>query len=506
MIEHTVRVHSSASRLAREDQLAWKIAALAENRAVLDQATLQMACCRIVDNAAVAFAALNRSPVAAARAQAVAHPRAGGATLFGLNANTQVHAQWAAWANAVAVRELDYHDTFLAEEFGHPGDNIAPLLAVAQQCGCTGADLLRGIVIAYEVHVNLMKAISLHRYKKDHLSHLVAGAVAGIGAMLRLPVEVVFQAVNQAVHLSFSTRQSRKGVISSWKAYAPGFSGKLAIEALDRAMRGEAAPSPIYEGEDAVIAWMLGGPDDEYRVSLPAIDETPRAILETYTKAHSAEYQAQAIIDLAIEIGPQLELEKIREVVLHTSAHTHMVIGSGANDPQKMDPDATRETLDHSISYILAVALEDGRWHHEDSYTQERAHRESTVRLWRKIRTVDDPEWSARYLHPDPAKRAFGGRLEITMEDGTIVQADKAVANAHPNGAAPWTWDDYVNKWRTLRAQLASDRESDRFIGAVQALGESDADAVRALLPVADLVTVTASGPTGLGIFDHAGS
>ena len=60
----------------------------------------------------------------------------------------------------------------------------------------------------------------------------------------------IFQAVNQAVHLAFSTRQSRKGEISSWKAYVPGFSGKLAIEAVDRAMRGEASPSPIYEGED----------------------------------------------------------------------------------------------------------------------------------------------------------------------------------------------------------------------------------------------------------------
>jgi 2-methylcitrate dehydratase len=110
-----------------------------------------------------------------------------------------------------------------------------------------------------------------------------------------------------------------------------------------------------------------------------------------------------------------------------------------------------------------------------------------------------------RYLHRDPAKRAFGGRLEVTMEDGSVVQADKAVANAHPNGAAPWTWDDYINKWRLLRDQLASDRESDRFIRAVQTLGDSDADALRALLPVADLVTVTACEPTGQGIFDHPG-
>ena len=104
-----------------------------------------MVACRVVDNAAVALAAINRAPVAAARAQALAHPREGGATLFGLGSRVRVHAQWAAWANAVAVRELDFHDTFLAREFGHPGDSIAPLVAVAQQCGRGGEALLRRI-------------------------------------------------------------------------------------------------------------------------------------------------------------------------------------------------------------------------------------------------------------------------------------------------------------------------------------------------------------------------
>ena len=160
MIAHRVGVHPSSTRLPREQQLAWKLAQLAANQAPLCDAALEVARCRVVDNAAVALAAINRAPVAAARAQALAHPRAGGATLYGLGQDTRVHAQWAAWANAVAVRELDFHDTFLAEEFGHPGDSIAPLLAVAQQCDCDGASLLRGIIVAYEVHVNLMKAIS----------------------------------------------------------------------------------------------------------------------------------------------------------------------------------------------------------------------------------------------------------------------------------------------------------------------------------------------------------
>ncbi len=504
MEEHIVRVHPSSAMLPREEQLAWAIAAFAAGSAPLDPVAVSMAGCRLVDNASVALAAINRTPVAAARAQALANPRAGGATLFGLEPSTRVHAQWAAWANAVAVRELDFHDTFLSVEFGHPGDCIAPLVAVAQQCGRDGEDLTRGILVAYEVHVALMKSINLHVHKKDHLAHLAPGTVAGIGAMLGLPTEVIYQAVNQAVHLSFSTRQSRKGEISSWKAYVPGFSGKLAIESVDRAMRGETAPSPIYEGEDSVIAWMLDGPDAEYVVSLPAPDEAPRAILETYTKAHSAEYQAQAIIDLAFELRRGVDLANVKEIVLHTSNHTHSVIGSGANDPQKFDPDASRETLDHSITYILAVALEDGEWHHERSYTGERSHRPSTVTLWRKIRTAEDAIWNARYHEPDPGKRAFGGRLDIVMNDGAIVSGEKLVADAHPNGESPWSWDDYAGKLDRLAGERIDSGERGRFVDLARRLAALDPDEVGAINPSLPTGTVAPDSPTGEGIFDFA--
>ena len=506
MQHHEVRVHPSAARLAREDQLAWKLAAYATSRPPVDDEVADMVRCRVVDNAAVACAALARAPVAAARAMALAHPRAGGATLFGLPAATTVHAEWAAWANGTAVRELDFHDTFLATEFGHPGDNIAAQIAAAQQMRRPGADLVRAIAVAYEVHIGLMKGINLHRHKKDHVAHLVAGTTAGIGALLDLPTATVYQALNQAVHLGFSTRQSRKGEITSWKAFVPGFSGKLAIEAVDRAMRGEAAPSPIYEGEDSVIAWMLDGADALYRVPLAAPGEAPRQILESYTKAHSAEYQAQALIDLALELRARIgDPGAVERVTIRTSHHTHTVIGSGANDPQKLDPGASRETLDHSIMYIFAVALEDGAWHHVDSYLPERAGRPSTVALWRRIATVEDAEWTARYHDPDPARRAFGGRVEIELADGRTVAGEKLVADAHPNGAHPWGWSDYVGKFDALAAPLTGATERDRFLDAstrAPVLQHADADTVRLLNPVVASPDLVPAAPA-TGIFDH---
>ena len=294
-----VKVYSSASKLKKKDQLAWNIAEIASDSAPLNEQTIDMAINRIIDNTAVAIASLERQPVVSARNMALAHPRENGATVFGINSDQRFHCEWAAWANGTAVRELDFHDTFLAADYSHPADNIPPILAVAQQKSLSGMDLLRGIITGYEIQVNLVKGICLHEHKIDHIAHLGPSVAAGLGSLLKLDTETIYQSIQQALHTTITTRQSRKGQISSWKAFAPSHAGKLAIEAVDRAMRGEGSPSPIYEGEDSVIAYVLSGPKTKYTVPLPKINEEKKAILETYTKEYSAEYQAQALIDIA---------------------------------------------------------------------------------------------------------------------------------------------------------------------------------------------------------------
>ena len=245
-------------------------------------------------------------------------------------------------------------------------------------------------------------------------------------------------------------------------------------------MRGEEAPSPIYEGEDSIIAWILSGPKTVYEVPLPNTGEPKQAILESYTKEHSAEYQSQALIDLAFRVRQKIEdWEAIKEIKLYTSHHTHHVIGTGANDPQKIDPNASRETLDHSIMYILAVALQDGEWHHIRSYAPERAAREDTVRLWHKISTEEDPNWTKSYHDPDPNKRAFGGRLEVVFNNGEKIVDEIAVANAHPAGARPFVRKDYIKKFKTLTEEYVSEAESDRYLNLVQSLPELSAENVQ---------------------------
>lgn len=487
-----VRVYPSKEKIEKKDQLAWKLAEICSDNAPIKEDVVDMVINRVIDNASVAIAAANRRPVASARSMALAHPRAGGATVFGMPNDQKFSAEWAAWANGTAVRELDYHDTFLAADYSHPGDNIPPILATAQQMGKSGKDFIKAVVSAYEIHVDLVKAICLHKHKKDHIAHLAPAAAGGIGTLLDLPTETIFQAIQQAVHVSFTTRQSRKGEISSWKAYAPAHAGKLAIEAVDRCMRGEGAPSPIYEGEDSVIAYMLDGKDGKYVVPLPEVGEEKRAILETYTKEHSAEYQSQALIDLAARMKTKIKnFDDIQSIVIHTSHHTHYVIGTGANDPQKMDPKASRETLDHSIMYIFAVALQDGTWHHVDSYSPERANRPDTVKLWHKISTTEDPKWTEAYHAVDPNKKQFGGRVEITMNNGEKIVDELGVANAHPAGAKPFKRADYIKKFDTLTADIITKEERNRFISLCERLPELTAAELQQLnvqIPIDKLI------------------
>jgi 2-methylcitrate dehydratase len=400
------------------------------------------------------------------------------------------------------VRELDFHDTFLAAEYSHPGDNIPPLVAVAQQLGVSGADLIRGLATAYEVQIDLVKGICLHEHKIDHVAHLGPSVAAGIGTMLRLDPDVIYSAIGQALHLTTATRQSRKGLISSWKAYAPALAGKVGIEAVDRAMRGEESPAPIWEGEDGVIAWLLSGPDHTYQVPLPGPGEAKRAILDSYTKEHSAEYQSQALIDLARRMRERIgDLEQVATIVLHTSHHTHYVIGTGSGDPQKFDPDASRETLDHSVMYIFAVALQDGSWHHERSYAPDRAHRPDTIALWRKISTVEDPRWTRRYHSTDGGEKAFGARAEVTLRNGEVITDELALADAHPLGARPFGRKQYIAKFTDLADGVVEAGEQHRFLSAVEGLAALDGGELGALNILVDPLVLDKAPDTPEGIF-----
>ena len=117
MREIKVKVHSSSANLKKKDQLAWQIAEIATDKSKVSGDAVDMVINRLIDNASVAIASFYRKPVVSAREMALAHPRKNGSTIFGIDTKQKFHCEWAAWANGTAVRELDFHDTFLAADY-----------------------------------------------------------------------------------------------------------------------------------------------------------------------------------------------------------------------------------------------------------------------------------------------------------------------------------------------------------------------------------------------------
>ena len=187
-------------------------------------------------------------------------------------------------------------------------------------------------------------------------------------------------------------------------------------------------------------------------------------------------------------------MRAIRQVVLYTSHHTHYVIGTGSGDPQKMDPHASRETLDHSVMYVFAAALYTGHWHHVKSYSPELVNDPELVALWHKVRTEEDPEWTRRYHAQDPSERAFGGRVVITFADGHTLTDEIAVADAHPLGAHPLSRPGYLAKFGRLTEGVLAPEESGRFLEAAQrlaALEPAELGELNLVLPPGKLTCAT---------------
>jgi 2-methylcitrate dehydratase len=131
------------------------------------------------------------------------------------------------------------------------------------------------------------------------------------------------------------------------------------------------------------------------------------------------------------------------------------------------------------------------------SYAPERAQRPDTVALWHKISTVEDPVWTARY-HAPGADKAFGGQVIITMEDGSVIQDELAIADANPLGARPFARPQYVEKFRTLAEGIVAKAEQDRFLGLVDRLASLSAAEVAQLNFVVAADQLGAEAPAGI--------
>ncbi|HEX9123303.1 MAG TPA: MmgE/PrpD family protein [Actinomycetota bacterium] len=415
---------------------------------------------RILDSIGVAVAGFDEAAPSAARTYAQGQPDPDGGTVWGTAGRSTLEA--AGFANAVAVRALDFNDTYLSKEPLHPSDMVPPLLALAERRHLSPRTFLTAVATAYELAVTLCDAASLREHRWDHVNYVSIGVAGPAAAMLGLPVEAIEQALSIAVVPHAAMRETRAGELSMWKGAAAAEAGRTALFAALVAEAGMTGPNRPFEGEMGFFRQLLGGEGFDERILDPfRTHEPPRAILDTYVKRWPVEYHAQSAVDAALQLRAELrDPSAIDRVRIDTFRAAYDII---AKDPEKWDP-TTRETADHSIQYIVCAALQDGEVTRR-TFELDRIRRSDTLELLRERTTVEeDPQLTQGYPEGIP------NRITVITADGATHVREVRFPLGHARN--PMSDEDVVAKFRANVAERWSPERAERVADLVWSLPE----------------------------------
>jgi 2-methylcitrate dehydratase len=372
---------------------------------------------RFVDSLAVMYGAHRAEPLEAARKTVQRFANGGPSSVFG--SGTKTSPDWAAFVNGVAVRYLDFNDTYLSKEALHPSDMIPGLLAVGEAVGATGKDLITAIAVAYVVALALADTATLRDRGYDHVAYIAIGAAAGASRLLGLDAEKAEQAVNVAGVNAAALRQTRAGELSMWKGCAAANAARHGVFAALLASNGMTGPSPIFEGEMGF--WRVVAGSLYQLPRLGGVDGEPFRTLRTSIKRWPVEYHSMSAVEAAIELRERLgDVRSIESIEIATFTVSHKII---VKDPEKWRP-KTRETADHSLPYITVRTLLDGDiW--IDSYTPEKLSEGRLLELISRMRVEVDPKYDEIYPEAVP------NRVSVRTSDGRTLTEEVIYPSGH---------------------------------------------------------------------------
>jgi 2-methylcitrate dehydratase len=365
---------------------------------------------RVIDSLGCALGAWNEEPCAIARNVTSEFSARRGSTIFGTN--HKAPPDWAAFANGCCIRYFDYNDTYLSKEPAHPSDNISAALAVAESVGATGPELITAIALAYEVQCRFCDAASIRARGWDHVTYGAFSTALAGAHLMKLEPEKTRHAVNIAGVAGAAMRQARVGELSHWKGAAFATAARHGVFSALLARAGMTGPGPIFEGQmgfEKQLGVSLGNLGEKFAVPFPKSEHGPAAmILKTSIKYWPAEYHSQSAIEAALLLRKEIPNHaRIKSVTIESHDASVDIIGS---EPEKWKPN-TRETADHSLPYITAIALIDG----EVTSKQFEPERFADPQVWKFLDSVKvkrNAELSAMY--PD----AVANIVHVDLDDG----------------------------------------------------------------------------------------
>jgi len=352
-------------------------------------------------------------------------------------------------ANGTAVRYLDANDVFLGTgPGGHPSDNIPIALAVGEQQGSSGLDVLKAIVLSYEMVTRLRTEVVLRtdqgrRWDGVSLSSTVGAVAAGL--LMGCDVSQLSNAIGIGAAKGYALKEIRHGEISMLKASGNAVVARDGVLAAMLAMEGYTGPPAVFEGEWGVVRTLGGEPDEDMLVSLCA--PLSWSIRDISIKPYPAIGTSQSAVCGAVAIAAK-EGFSPRDVAgitirLPDTKYTRQYI----EIPERMTP-KSRESADHSISFLVALALEEGGVTIEH-FDEELWTRDSTRTLMSRTAIEPDPNLAKR------AGTAFPAAVHVTMNDGrTFVEE---VIDTPGSPESPWGRDEICEKFSRLQRAGLSD-------------------------------------------------
>jgi 2-methylcitrate dehydratase len=452
----------SAASVQNEGTLAERLAGYAHGLRYddLDEATIERVKAHLIDSIGCGLAAFDEKPVRICRDVALANGSGGGATVIGTK--RRVAPDLATFANGAAFRYLDLNDAYVGRITGHPSDDIAACLAVAEAERSTAAELITAIVLAYEVNCRLIDAfdVSLGTSGWDVPVLSLPAVALAAGKLMKLSPAALAQAVGLALNDHIAMGQTRTQTLSDWKGIADAEAGRNAVFAAMLARAGLTGPAPIFEGRFGLFKNVTG--PGEVDVEAFGRRGVPFRIHQCGMKAYPAHISAQTAVPAAIALAKEIgNLDRISAMEIGTTRRGYQMAGSGE---EKWKPE-NKETADHSLAYIAARAMFDGGLDN-DSYAPEKLRDPRILAFMRKITVKEDPAFATLTMNIPPA------RLTATLDDGR--RMTRLVDSMPSFGGQPATRPDVERKFRSNIAKRWPGERTDSVLQALWAVDRTD--------------------------------
>jgi len=411
---------------------------------------------RLLDTIGCAVGAYAEAPVKAARRLAERGYPGSASTILGTRRRTT--PDMATFVNGLMVRYFDFNDTYLSKEPGHPSDNIPACLATAEMEGRSGKELLLAMVLAYEIQCRLCDAANLRHRGWDHVCYgLVSGALAS-GRLMGLSRDELAQAVNISLSSHLAMRQVRAGELSAWKGFSFANASRNAVFSALLAREGITGPSPVFEGEMGFFNQVSG----RFKLDVKSFGGKGREfkLEETFVKFYPAEYHAQTAVRAALDLRNMIEgdpLKRIAFVGVETHEAGYNILGK---DPEKWAPE-TRETADHSLPYIVAMALLEGKVDN-GTYAARKLKDPQVREFMKRVIVKEDRELTAAYPGSTP------NRVTVKLDDGKTLALQVDDPKGHPKN--PMTEEEIEQKFRLLTKGILKEPQVEKILKFVRSI------------------------------------